>query len=161
MRTELTAFVQSKLRCVWIMGALAGLAAGSAQVYAADDELPAPAVAPAPSIEAPPSPAAPAATAPAATPPAAVEKPSVATPPAAETTTADGMRKIPSGYRRVKRKGQEVYCRKVTTIGTRFADELCFTREQLEEISNRTDSAMDDLNQAMKVCAGGGACQNN
>ena len=46
--------------------------------------------------------------------------------------------KIPSGYRRVTRNGKELYCRSVITLGSRFAEQMCFTREQLEDIAART-----------------------
>jgi hypothetical protein len=68
--------------------------------------------------------------------------------------------KVPSGYRRETRNGRELYCRNVTTLGSRFPQKTCFTREQLQEIQDRTESAMDDLEQGMKVCGGGEACGN-
>jgi hypothetical protein len=71
---------------------------------------------------------------------------------------AEPARKVPAGYRLVKRNGKELYCRSVTSIGSRFAEEMCFTREQIDEIAERTDGAMDDLEQARKTCAGGGHC---
>ena len=68
--------------------------------------------------------------------------------------------KIPSGYRRVTRNGKELYCRSVTTLGSRFPQKTCFTREQLQEIQNRTESTMDDVEQGMKVCGDGETCGN-
>src|SRR4026207_565128 len=68
--------------------------------------------------------------------------------------------KIPSGYRRETRNGKELYCRSVTTSGSRFPQKTCFTREQLQEIQNRTESTMDDFEQGIKVCGGGEACGN-
>jgi hypothetical protein len=40
----------------------------------------------------------------------------------------------------------------VTTIGTRFAEQMCFTREQIAEIDERTNHAMDDFEKARKTC---------
>lgn len=99
--------------------------------------------------------------------PAPVPAPEVAVPaaePAAaasESATApQPAGKIPSGYRRETRNGKELYCRSVTTSGSRFPQKTCFTREQLQEIQNRTESTMDDFEQGMKVCGGGEACGN-
>jgi len=88
--------------------------------------------------------AAPSTPAPVATAPAA------ATPPAAPTVA----KKVPSGYRLVKRNGQELYCRSEVLLGSRFPEKMCFTKAQLEEIEKRTDSAMDDLEKGRKVCVG-------
>jgi hypothetical protein len=67
--------------------------------------------------------------------------------------------KIPSGYRREKRNGKELYCRNETMLGSRFPQKTCFTREQLEEIQRRTESTVDGMEQTMKVCGGDG-CTN-
>ncbi len=74
--------------------------------------------------------------------------------PAASVPTVE--KKVPSGYRRVKRDGRELYCRSVVTLGSRFPEEMCFTREQLEEIARRTDSTMDEMERNRKVCVGAG-----
>jgi len=81
----------------------------------------------------------------------------------AETTVTSGSNaqtttKIPSGYRRVTRNGKELFCRKVVTLGSRFPEQMCFTREQLEEIANRTDETMDNIERSKAVCSGGGYC---
>lgn len=62
--------------------------------------------------------------------------------------------KIPSGYRLERRGGKELYCRQVTTLGSRFAQKTCFTRAQLEEIQRRTESTMSDMDRGMRVCSG-------
>ena len=74
--------------------------------------------------------------------------------PAASVPTVE--KKVPSGYRRVKRDGRELYCRSVVTLGSRFPEEMCFTREQLEEIARRTDSTMDEMERNRKICVGAG-----
>jgi hypothetical protein len=66
--------------------------------------------------------------------------------------------KIPSGYRRETHKGQELYCRRTTTLGSRFAQKLCFTREQLVEMQWRTDSTMGELDRGVRVCGTAEAC---
>jgi len=106
--------------------------------------------------------------APVATAPAPAVPDSAAVSPSAESTpaptesaaAAKPTGKIPSGYRRETRNGRELYCRNVTTLGSRFPQKTCFTREQIEEIQNRTESAMDDLDQGMKVCGSSAACGN-
>jgi hypothetical protein len=107
---------------------------------------------------------APVATAPASEPVPAPEAaasqaaPAAAPAPAAESARPAG--KIPSGYRRETRNGKELFCRHVTTVGSRFPQKTCFTREQIQEIQERTESAMDDFEQGMKVCGGGESCGN-
>jgi hypothetical protein len=78
--------------------------------------------------------------------------------PADPAVAAQPVKKVPGGYRLVKRNGKELYCRSVTMIGTRFAEQMCFTREQIAEIEERTDHAMDDFEQARKTCTGGPYC---
>jgi len=109
-----------------------------------------------------------ASAAPAPTPPAASAVPAEAapapTPPAASAVPAEAAHapkltpKVPGGYRLVKRNGKELYCKSVTTIGTRFAEQMCFTREQIAEIDERTNHAMDDFEKARKTCTGGAYC---
>jgi hypothetical protein len=45
----------------------------------------------------------------------------------------------------VKRGGQELYCRSEATIGSKLPETLCYTRDQLDEIEERTNSTMDAL----------------
>jgi hypothetical protein len=67
--------------------------------------------------------------------------------PAAATSRAPETvaKKVPSGYRLEKQDGKEVYCRSEVVIGSKFANKMCFTREQLDEIALRTDSTMDAI----------------
>jgi hypothetical protein len=74
--------------------------------------------------------------------------------PTSDTAAAAGSsRRVPSGYRHLKHDGRDLYCRTVTTIGTRFTEQICFTRKQLDEIAERTDNTMDDIEQSMKTCS--------
>ena len=108
------------------------------------------------------------APAPVATAPAPVVPDTAAVTPSTESAAAPAVSeaaaqpsgKIPSGYRRETRGGKELYCRNVTTVGSRFPQKTCFTREQLQEMQSHTESAMDDLEQGMKVCGGGESCGN-
>jgi len=127
------------MRAAALLALFAVLAACSSQPTSPQAE-PAPAPVPAPEVAAPTAE------------PAAAASESAA---AAKPTS-----KIPSGYRRETRNGKELYCRNVTTVGSRFPQKTCFTREQLQEMQNRTESTMDDFEQGMKVCGGGEACGN-
>jgi hypothetical protein len=73
-------------------------------------------------------------------------------------TPAKVFMKVPGGYRLRKRGGTELYCKSVTVLGSRFAEEMCFTREQLDELSKNAESAMGVIEQSTKTCAGGGPC---
>jgi hypothetical protein len=129
-----------RTRVITVIVALGGLAACAAQPPQASD--PTPSARPAPATSA--APAAPAAPA------AASETPGGA--------AAEPVVKIPSGYRRVKRGGQELYCRSETTIGTKLPETLCYTREQMKEIAERTDEVMDVIGRG---CVGGGCGDRN
>lgn len=78
--------------------------------------------------------------------------------PVESTAATKPAGKIPSGYRRVTRNGKELYCRAVVTLGSRFAEQMCFTREQLEDIATRTESTMNEIDRSTAVCAGAGQC---
>jgi len=129
--------------------ALAGWASEPTQATAAPPPAEASA---APAPTAPAASAVPAEAAPAPTAPAASAVPEEAA-HAPKLTP-----KVPGGYRLVKRNGKELYCKSVTTIGTRFAEQMCFTREQIAEIDERTNHAMDDFEKARKTCTGGAYC---
>ena len=129
--------------------ALAGWASEPTQATAAPPPAEASA---APAPTAPAASAVPAEAASAPTAPAASAVP-VETAPAPKLSP-----KVPGGYRLVKRNGKELYCKSVTTIGTRFAEQMCFTREQIAEIDERTNHAMDDFEKARKTCTGGAYC---
>lgn len=148
MRAELTRGFHRPLRCAWLLGALAGLTACSAAPV-----TPAPAASSSPAATA----SVPATSVPST--PAAATSPASPGPEAAASVAKPGAKPIPSGYKQVKRGGKEMYCRSIVPIGSRLAEEVCFTREQLEEIASRTDSALGDIDQDIKVCSGG-TCVN-
>ena len=79
-----------------------------------------------------------------------------------ETTVTHGptapSAKIPSGYRRLTRHGKELFCREVVTLGSRFPEQMCFTREQLEDIATRTGETMNNMERSKAVCTGGSQC---
>jgi hypothetical protein len=82
----------------------------------------------------------------------------VAASPSTAPSTATSTKKIPSGYRRVTRGGKELYCRSVVTLGSRFPEQMCFTREQLDDIASRTEKTMNDIDRSTSVCTGVGQC---
>jgi hypothetical protein len=114
--------------------------------------------------------ATPAASATAATPAAAPNGQSTQAPapaaanavasPAAATAKSEGEYKPPSGYRKEKRDGVVVYCRKETEKGSRFQNKVCFTREDLEFLTARNKAANDELQRAIRVCSSPGVCAN-
>jgi hypothetical protein len=110
-------------------------------------EATAPASVPAPAASATPeSPAAPAAT------PAPV---AAAAP--AEAAKAEEF-KPPKDYKVKTRKGETVYCRSQTTVGTRFPTEYCFTQLDLERIEKNKRSMQQDVSMRTKMCTTGSAC---
>ena len=110
-------------------------------------EATAPASVPAPAASATPeSPAAPAAT------PAPV---AAAAP--AEAAKAEEF-KPPKDYKVKTRKGETVYCRSQTTVGTRFPTEFCFTQLDLERIEKNKRSMQQDVSMRTKMCTTGSAC---
>jgi hypothetical protein len=72
--------------------------------------------------------------------------------------TSPAASKVPAGYRLEKRGGKELYCRSVVLIGSKFPEKKCFTREQIEEIENNTESAMGEIERRIPVCGGSGSC---
>jgi cytoskeletal protein RodZ len=136
------------LPLLMILAGLPAMAADPAQeTPVAPAEATAPASVPAPAASATPeSPAAPAAT------PAPV---AAATP----TKAAKGEEfKPPKDYKVKTRKGETVYCRSQTTVGTRFPTEFCFTQVDLERIEKNKRSIQQDVSMRTKMCTTGSAC---
>jgi hypothetical protein len=131
-----------------ILAGLPAMAADPAQeTPVAPDEATVPASVPAPAASATPeSPAAPAAT------PAPV---AAAAP--AEAAKAEEF-KPPKDYKVKTRKGETVYCRSQTTVGTRFPTEFCFTQLDLERIEKNKRSMQQDVSMRTKMCTTGSAC---
>jgi hypothetical protein len=90
--------------------------------------------------------------------------PPAAAPAAAATPAPGGVapatREVPAGYRLEKRAGQELYCRSVVLIGSKFPEKKCFTREQIENLENNTESAMGEIERRIPVCGGAGSCNS-
>ena len=66
--------------------------------------------------------------------------------------------KTPSGYKKKKRGDTTVYCRYETPIGTRFQNEYCFTRAQLERVEKSKQGMQDDVAMRQRMCTTQTAC---
>lgn len=66
--------------------------------------------------------------------------------------------RTPSGYKKKKRGDTTVYCRYETPIGTRFQNEYCFTRAQLERVEKSQQGMQDDVAMRQRMCTTQKAC---
>ena len=66
--------------------------------------------------------------------------------------------RTPPGYKKKKRGDKIMYCRSETPIGTRFAQEYCFTQNQLERIEKSKQGMQDDLAMRQRMCTTQTAC---
>ena len=76
----------------------------------------------------------------------------------AEADTADEAKeaepfKVPVGYQAKSRGKKTVYCRKSMESGTRFAQEKCYSEEQLRAMESSREEDTAKLDQTRKVCA--------
>jgi hypothetical protein len=114
------------------------------------------------------SPTAPAAAAPATAPatpansqvPAPTGDANNAKPAVAAATAKTDEYKPPNGYRKEKRDGVVVYCRRDVESGSRFSKKICLTREDLEYLVEAQKNASDSLIRAARVCSNPGTCAN-
>jgi hypothetical protein len=70
----------------------------------------------------------------------------------------EAKKKAPSGFRVKRRKGRELYCREESTVGTRFTEQMCYTREQLDAIAEQNDRSMGELERGRSVCSNPSFC---
>ena len=80
--------------------------------------------------------------------------------PAAVAAKTEGEYKPPPGYHKEKRDGVVVYCKKEAEKGSRFQSKNCFTREDLEFLTDRNKAANDDLQRAIRTCGSAAVCSN-
>jgi hypothetical protein len=81
----------------------------------------------------------------------------------AEPDTADGAKeaepfKVPAGYQAKSRGKKTVYCKKTMESGTRFAQEKCYSEEQLRAMDSSREEDTAKLDQTRKVCANLESC---
>jgi hypothetical protein len=133
----------SKYRNVTILGAL--LALGGVASAQQPGDATTPPSAPAPNASAPPpsTPTSAAATA--------------AKPPAKPDPSAEVLKKArENGYRAKLRRGQTLFCREETEIGSHFSKENCIDENQLEVVLLRRQEQRDQMSN--HTCSNGGAC---
>jgi hypothetical protein len=61
--------------------------------------------------------------------------------------------KVPVGYQAKSRGKKTVYCKKAMESGTRFAQEKCYSEEQLRAMEASREEDTAKLDQTRKVCA--------
>lgn len=102
-------------------------------------------------------------TAPQAAPaPATTAAPAAA--PQAEAKVADATATYhpPSGYKQKKLGSNTVYCKKDTTLGSRFPTEFCFTEDELKDMERRGDDMRTNKQKVSGLCGGAAqACGNS
>ena len=70
--------------------------------------------------------------------------------------------KPPTGYRAKRVNGNQVYCTKVSVLGSRFPKEDCRTEAQLRDLEAQKATLRGEMDQHNRVCASGnGACGAN
>jgi hypothetical protein len=80
-----------------------------------------------------------------------------------ETPTADKAEepeefKVPAGFLAKKRGKKVVYCKKSLESGTRFAQEKCYSEEQLRAIEMAREQDQATFDQTRKICSNLEAC---
>jgi hypothetical protein len=82
---------------------------------------------------------------------------------AAEATAAEAPKSAfrpPPGYKRRPNMGEDVYCAKLTVLGSRFPKDDCRTEAQLRELERQRESTRDALEQRRSVCTSSGGCRS-
>jgi hypothetical protein len=77
-------------------------------------------------------------------------------PAATDTPAADGGFVPPSGYHKRVHRGQTVYCKSETPVGTRFSRQYCFTEQELERIEANRRNVQREIDRARRGCIAGG-----
>src|SRR5262245_11915743 len=67
----------------------------------------------------------------------------------------------PQGYRPKRVNGEQVWCAKVTVMGSKFAKEDCRNEAELRELIRTRESMRTDMEQRTRVCASAGGCAMN
>jgi len=80
------------------------------------------------------------------------------------TAAATSKASVPPGYKSVERDGATFLCTKVATLGTKFKQEFCFTRDEYDEMQRRNEGMRQDLRKTTSMCSGGAgpfSCSGN
>lgn len=73
--------------------------------------------------------------------------------PTAEATAAGEVMRVPPGYKDVNRNGVRYFCKSMTTLGSRFSQQICMTEDEYREVKRRGESVRTDLERSTTVCA--------
>jgi hypothetical protein len=91
------------------------------------------------------------------------EQQAAAPQPAAEQTAAAAEEKPfkpPKGYKLRRERGENVYCTKMTVLGSRFAKEDCRTVAELRQLEIQKASMRTEMEQQKHVCTSVAGCAN-
>jgi hypothetical protein len=83
--------------------------------------------------------------------------------PAAERIAAAAEEKPfkpPKGYKLRRARGENVYCTKMTVLGSRFAKEDCRTVAELRQLELQKASMRVEMDQQKHVCTSAPGCRN-
>lgn len=64
----------------------------------------------------------------------------------------------PPGFRLQTVDGQEVYCRKVVVLGSRFPKRVCMSQSQLEDMERGNQAMRDSMSQSNGICGSSIGC---
>jgi hypothetical protein len=78
----------------------------------------------------------------------------------APTTSAVDPVLVKEGYRAVRRQGMILYCQTQTVTGTKFANTVCMTAEQLQEVKRETQQSKRLLIRSGPANCVGNQCSN-
>ena len=73
---------------------------------------------------------------------------------------ANAVFRPPPGYKRRPDMGENIYCTKITVLGSRFAKDDCRSEAELRDLEMQREAARGEMDQRKMICAGGGACQD-
>ena len=64
----------------------------------------------------------------------------------------------PPGFKTKKQGNMTLYCKKDTTVGTRFKTEKCFSEDQIREYLLALEIQKRDIDRIRSTCATGAVC---
>jgi invasion protein IalB len=76
----------------------------------------------------------------------------------AAAETKDDVFKPPRGFQTKKRGEWVLYCKRDSTVGTRFKTENCYNEEQMREYLLALEVQKRDVDRIRATCSGGTAC---
>jgi hypothetical protein len=86
------------------------------------------------------------------------------TQPASATTAAEDAEAVfqpPPGYKRRPDMGENIYCTKITVLGSRFPKDDCRSEAELRDLIMQRGSARGEMEQRRNVCTTAAGCANN